>query len=74
MQALEIYPVGKDPDVLAFGPGLKRLYASSESGKRYGPLREWTGLDLGRLAFHAPRAHGVRPSGYPFGVFSVAGY
>jgi DNA-binding beta-propeller fold protein YncE len=32
MQVLAIYPVGKDPDVLAFDPGLKRLYVSAESG------------------------------------------
>jgi DNA-binding beta-propeller fold protein YncE len=32
MQALATYPVGKDPDVLAFDPGLKRLYVSAESG------------------------------------------
>ena len=32
MQVLATYPVGKDPDVLAFDPGLKRLYVSAESG------------------------------------------
>lgn len=32
MQVLAIYPVGKDPDVLAFDPGLKQLYVSAESG------------------------------------------
>jgi DNA-binding beta-propeller fold protein YncE len=32
MQLLATYPVGKDPDVLAFDPGLKRLYVSAESG------------------------------------------
>ena len=26
------YPVGEDPDVLAFDPGLKLLYVSAESG------------------------------------------
>jgi DNA-binding beta-propeller fold protein YncE len=31
-QVLATYPVGKDPDVLAFDPGLKRLYVSAESG------------------------------------------
>src|SRR5215469_17898886 len=32
MQVLATYQVGKDPDVLAFDPGLKRLYVSAESG------------------------------------------
>lgn len=32
MQVLSTYDVGKDPDVLAFDPGLKMLYVSAESG------------------------------------------
>ena len=32
MKVLATYPVGKDPDVLAFDSGLKRLYVSAESG------------------------------------------
>lgn len=32
MRVLATYSVGKDPDVLAFDPGLKRLYVSAESG------------------------------------------
>ena len=32
MKVLSIYQVGEDPDVLAYDPGLKRLYVSSESG------------------------------------------
>ena len=32
MKVLGTYPVGKDPDVLAFDPGLGRLYVSAESG------------------------------------------
>jgi len=32
MKVLATYPVGEDPDVLAFDPGLKRLYVSAESG------------------------------------------
>jgi len=32
MKILSTYKVGEDPDVLAFDPGLKRLYVSSESG------------------------------------------
>ena len=32
MKVLATYPVGEDPDVLAFDPGLKKLYVSAESG------------------------------------------
>ena len=32
MKVLSTYPVGKDPDVLAFDTGLKQLYVSAESG------------------------------------------
>ena len=32
MRVLSTYQVGDDPDVLAFDPGLKRLYVSAESG------------------------------------------
>jgi DNA-binding beta-propeller fold protein YncE len=32
MKVLATYAVGKDPDVLAFDPSLKRLYVSAESG------------------------------------------
>lgn len=32
MKVLATYGVGEDPDVLAFDPGLKRLYVSAESG------------------------------------------
>ena len=32
MRVLATYLVGKDPDVLAFDTGLKRLYVSAESG------------------------------------------
>jgi DNA-binding beta-propeller fold protein YncE len=32
MKVLETHPVGEDPDVLAFDPGLKLLYVSAESG------------------------------------------
>jgi DNA-binding beta-propeller fold protein YncE len=32
MKVLATYPVGEDPDVLGFDPGLKRLYVSAESG------------------------------------------
>ena len=32
MKVLATHSVGEDPDVLAFDPGLKRLYVSAESG------------------------------------------
>ena len=32
MKVISTYQVGDDPDVLAFDPGLKRLYVSAESG------------------------------------------
>ncbi len=32
MKVLSTYQVGEDPDVLAYDPGLKRLYISAESG------------------------------------------
>ena len=32
MKVVATYPVGKDPDVLAFDTGLKQLYVSAESG------------------------------------------
>jgi len=33
MKVLSTYQVGDDPDVLAYDPGLKRLYVSAESGR-----------------------------------------
>jgi DNA-binding beta-propeller fold protein YncE len=33
MRVLATYPVGRDPDVLAFDSGLGRLYVSAESGE-----------------------------------------
>jgi DNA-binding beta-propeller fold protein YncE len=33
MRTVGTYPVGEDPDVLAFDPALKQLYISAESGK-----------------------------------------
>jgi DNA-binding beta-propeller fold protein YncE len=33
MQVLATHPVGEDPDVLAFDPGLKLLYVAAESGE-----------------------------------------
>ncbi len=58
MKVLSTYEVGDDPDVLAFDPGLKRLYVSAESGTvtifQYG--RRKLAL-LG--SFNMPHAHTV---------------
>lgn len=58
MQVLAIYPVGKDPDVLAFDPGLKQLYVSAESGN-VTVFRETgkTLVNIGSLSM--PHAHTV---------------
>lgn len=58
MKLLSVHQVGEDPDVLAFDPGLGRLYVSAESGtvtvfqESERVLRE-----LGQ--FHMPHAHTV---------------
>ena len=58
MKLLSVHQVGEDPDVLAFDPGLGRLYVSAESGtvtvfqESERALRE-----LGQ--FHMPHAHTV---------------
>ena len=49
---------GDDPDVLAFDPGLGRLYVSAESGTV--AVLEKTGRDLRSLGkFHMAHAHTV---------------
>jgi DNA-binding beta-propeller fold protein YncE len=58
MKPLASYPVGKDPDVLAFDPGLKQLYVSAESGtvtvfRENGKSLVQTGT------LHMPHAHTV---------------
>jgi DNA-binding beta-propeller fold protein YncE len=58
MKLLSVHPVGDDPDVLAFDPGLKRLYVSAESGT-VTVLRE-AGRDLTLIGqFNMPHAHTV---------------
>ena len=58
LQLRQVLPVGRDPDVLAFDPGLGRLYIAADSGivavleEREGALRQ-----LGW--YKAPRAHSV---------------
>jgi DNA-binding beta-propeller fold protein YncE len=58
MKVLVTYPVGEDPDVLAFDPGLKRLYVSAESGNVF-VFREdgKTLVDEGLISI--PHAHTV---------------
>lgn len=52
------YAVGREPDVLAFDPGLRRLYVASESGevRVFAALKERLKV-LGTYA--APQAHSV---------------
>jgi len=58
MQVIEKHSLGEDPDVLAFDPGLRRLYVASESGvvtvfnERDRSLEE-------AGTYHAPHAHSV---------------
>jgi DNA-binding beta-propeller fold protein YncE len=58
MKLLSVHQVGDDPDVLAFDPGLKRLYVSSESGTV--SVFSESGNDLRLLGqFNMPHAHTV---------------
>ena len=58
MKLLSVHQVGDDPDVLAFDPGLKRLYVSAESGT-VTVLRE-ARRDLTLIGqFNMPHAHTV---------------
>src|SRR5438552_15299060 len=58
LQLRQVLPIGSDPDVLAFGPVLGRLYVAGESGvvavfgERDGSL-----VQLGW--YRAPKAHSV---------------
>ena len=54
-----IYPVGDDPDVLAFDEGLKRLYVSTESGILSVFDVRGRGLETVGQGFFAPKAHSV---------------
>jgi YVTN family beta-propeller protein len=59
MKILSTHDVGQDPDVLAFDPGLKRLYVSAESGT-VSVFEERKARELRVLAhFHMPHAHTV---------------
>ena len=58
MKLLGVHQVGEDPDVLAFDPGLQRLYVSAESGTV--TVLEESNHDLRQLGqFHMPHAHTV---------------
>ena len=58
MKVLSVHQVGDDPDVLAFDPGLKRLYVSAESGTV--SVFQEDGRDLRLLGqFNMPHAHTV---------------
>ncbi|HET7564388.1 MAG TPA: YncE family protein, partial [Gemmatimonadaceae bacterium] len=59
MQVTSTFPLGDDPDVLAFDPGLRRLYVASESGV----ISVFDESDEGALqskgTYRAPHAHSV---------------
>jgi DNA-binding beta-propeller fold protein YncE len=58
MKVLGTYPVGEDPDVLSFDPGLRQLYVSAESGDVW--VYHETGKSLTAVGnFHMPYAHTV---------------
>jgi DNA-binding beta-propeller fold protein YncE len=58
MKLLSVHQVGDDPDVLAFDPGLGRLYVSAESGTV--TVLQEANRDLKTLGqFHMPHAHTV---------------
>lgn len=58
MQLLSVHPVGDEPDVLAFDPGLRRLYVSAESGTV--TVLQEADRDLHQIGqFHMPHAHTV---------------
>lgn len=58
MKLLYVHQVGEDPDVLAFDPGLQRLYVSAESGTV--TVLQESGRDLRKLGqFQMPHAHSV---------------
>ena len=58
MKVLSTYEVGDDPDVLAYDPGLQRLYVSAESGQFR--VFERRGRSLALVdSFDMPHAHTV---------------
>lgn len=66
MKLLTVHQVGEDPDVLAFDPGLGRLYVSAESGTV--TILEENNRDLRQIGeLHMPHAHtvSVDPKSHP---------
>ena len=58
MKVLGTYPVGDDPDVLSFDPGVKQLYVSAQSGNVWVYKKDGKRLDpIGH--FFVPNAHTV---------------
>ncbi|MGA8043795.1 MAG: YncE family protein [Terracidiphilus sp.] len=58
MKILAVHQVGDDPDVLAFDPGLMRLYVAAESGMV--TIFQEVNRDLNTMAqFNMPHAHTV---------------
>lgn len=58
MELLTVHQVGEDPDVLAFDPGLGRLYVSAESGTV--TILQESGRNLRQIGeLHMPHAHTV---------------
>ena len=62
MRVLNTFSVGKDPDVLAFDPGLKLLYVSAESGDVMIFREKGRTLETVRIPFHPLRPHRLRRS------------
>lgn len=58
MRLVAVHQVGEDPDVLAFDPGLKRLYVSAESGT-VTVFQESKGDVIPLAQFDMPHAHTV---------------
>lgn len=56
---LQVFPVGREPDVLAFDAGLGRLYVASESGTISIFKEEGSRLKKEGDLFVAPKAHSV---------------
>jgi DNA-binding beta-propeller fold protein YncE len=59
MHVTATYPVGDDPDVLAFDRGLRRLYVAAESGVVSVFDERADGALESRGAYRAPHAHSV---------------
>ena len=65
MKVLSTYQVGEDPDVLAYDPGLKRLYVSAESGTVTVFQSNGKSLSFARFLRDASRTYGIGRSKDP---------